>query len=156
MATRSFIFFAEKEPTLDLNVKGIYCHYDGYLEGVGNRLKRDYDSDKKVRKLIALGGIRSLARTINKTKREVIGDIGDKNATLTCSLNMFLNHFKSFGYSDIEYIYLRIGGKWFYSSRCYSGDFDKFIELKDDFMKQIMADYRERIKRYEMKMGRVS
>lgn len=48
----------------DGTVIGIYCHSDGYPEGVGATLKRHYKSESKVRELMALGDISSLGKDI--------------------------------------------------------------------------------------------
>jgi len=42
---------------------GIYCHFDGYEDGVGLTLKTHYTDPEKVNKLIDLGDISSLGRT---------------------------------------------------------------------------------------------
>jgi hypothetical protein len=49
-------------------VKSIYCHWDGYLEGVGATLLKHYDS-AKANHLVALGDLSSLQ-----------ADIGEKHA----------------------------------------------------------------------------
>jgi hypothetical protein len=49
-------------------VKSIYCHWDGYLEGVGATLLKHYDS-AKANHLVALGDMSSLQ-----------ADIGEKHA----------------------------------------------------------------------------
>ena len=49
-------------------VKSIYCHWDGYLEGVGATLLKHYDS-AKANNLVALGDMSSLQ-----------ADIGEKHA----------------------------------------------------------------------------
>ena len=49
-------------------VKSIYCHWDGYLEGVGDTLLKHYDS-AKANHLVALGDMSSLR-----------ADIGEKHA----------------------------------------------------------------------------
>ena len=49
-------------------VKSIYCHWDGYLEGVGATLLKHYDS-AKANHIVALGDMSSLQ-----------ADIGEKHA----------------------------------------------------------------------------
>jgi hypothetical protein len=49
-------------------IKSIYCHWDGYLDGVGNTLLKHYDS-AKANNLVALGDMSSLR-----------ADIGEKHA----------------------------------------------------------------------------
>ena len=55
MATRSTIAMADGD-----NIKAIYCHYDGYPEGVGVTLSNFYNDSDKVAELVALGDISTL------------------------------------------------------------------------------------------------
>ena len=48
--------------------EGVYCHFDGYLEGVGQMLLDHYQDAKKVKKLIALGDLSILAENIAPAK----------------------------------------------------------------------------------------
>lgn len=45
-------------------VTGIYCHFDGYLDGVGATLLKHYSDLDKVKDLIALGSISYLEKSI--------------------------------------------------------------------------------------------
>jgi len=61
MSTRSRIAIENQDGTVD----SIYCHFDGYLSGVGKTLFNHYDKEK-LEKLIELGDISSLGEsTIN-------------------------------------------------------------------------------------------
>jgi len=62
MGTRSTIAIQEGD-----KVKAIYCHWDGYLSGVGTTLIKNYTEPNKVRDLISLGGFSSLEETIEQT-----------------------------------------------------------------------------------------
>ena len=53
MATRSFI----GRLNTDVSVTGIYCHYDGYPEGVGKVLSEHYTDPDKVDSLMSLGDL---------------------------------------------------------------------------------------------------
>jgi hypothetical protein len=44
--------------------QGIYCHWDGYPEGVGKTLKEHYTDPAKIAALIALGDISSLGERV--------------------------------------------------------------------------------------------
>lgn len=44
----------------DGQIKSIYCHSDGYLEGVGDTLRKCYTTTKKIKALLTLGDISSL------------------------------------------------------------------------------------------------
>ena len=62
MATRSFIGILNKDDSVDY----IYCHWDGYVAGVGKVLQEHYTSEKKIDKLLALGDISSLGPKIGR------------------------------------------------------------------------------------------
>jgi hypothetical protein len=56
---------------LDGTIKSIYCHWDGYLDGVGKMLYEHYQDYDKIQSLIRLGnvsGIRENIAPINGTK----------------------------------------------------------------------------------------
>jgi len=53
MATRSRIGKLEK----DGKIKSIYCHFDGYIDGVGEKLKDIYNTEEKIDKLLDLGDL---------------------------------------------------------------------------------------------------
>lgn len=59
MSTRSAIITKTKD-----GYSGVYCHWDGYLEGVGHTLRDHYTDDKKVQELIALGEISILGERV--------------------------------------------------------------------------------------------
>lgn len=60
MSTRSHISIMNDDGSIEL----IYCHWDGYPEGVGQCLVDYYNTEEKARELIALGDISSLERRI--------------------------------------------------------------------------------------------
>jgi len=62
MSTRSRIAIETKSGT----VKSIYCHFDGYVSGVGKTLYNHYDKEK-LEKLIELGDISSLGESTENT-----------------------------------------------------------------------------------------
>lgn len=64
MATRSFIC---KQFSGTGRVRGVYCHYDGYPEGVGQTLIDNYSNDAIVNELLALGALSSLGSTLDNT-----------------------------------------------------------------------------------------
>lgn len=63
MATRSLIGLQEKDGT----IKYVYCHWDGYLEGVGAMLLKHYNTESKLRELLSRGDISTLGETIADT-----------------------------------------------------------------------------------------
>jgi len=63
MSTRSRIAIENQNGS----VKSIYCHFDGYLIGVGRLLKEYYTTQAKVEALIDLGDISALEMTPEST-----------------------------------------------------------------------------------------
>jgi hypothetical protein len=64
MSTRSFIGIQHPDGT----VHGIYCHHDGYLEGVGATLKAHYTTVRQALDLVALGSLSSLGEDLDVTQ----------------------------------------------------------------------------------------
>lgn len=62
MATRSTIAKLNPDGTLT----SIYCHWDGYPDGVGATLKEHYTDPTKIDQLLALGDISSLREDIGE------------------------------------------------------------------------------------------
>ena len=62
MATRSNIGILNQDGTVDY----IYCHFDGYLEHNGKILNEHYNTEGRVRALIELGDLSSLAPEIGE------------------------------------------------------------------------------------------
>ena len=59
MATRSTIWIKEGNKRI-----GVYCHFDGYLQGVGQTLLDYYSKIDKVKQLISHGAISALRENI--------------------------------------------------------------------------------------------
>ena len=70
MSTRSRIGvirgIAEQDGHQAVIVESIYCHFDGYPEGVGQTLIDHWTDPKKVNRLIALGDLSALGTVIGK------------------------------------------------------------------------------------------
>lgn len=60
MATRSFI----GKLNHDGSITGVYCHWDGHPEGVGETLAKHYTNVQKVDQLLDLGDISSLGARV--------------------------------------------------------------------------------------------
>jgi hypothetical protein len=65
MATRSTIAIENNDGT----VSQVYCHWDGYLEGVGKTLLDHYDTREAVEKLLAGGSISSLGEYVSDDEK---------------------------------------------------------------------------------------
>lgn len=63
MSTRSYI----GKLNSDGSVTGVYCHHDGYPDGVGKTLQKHYRDEETVASLIQLGSLSSLERTLSET-----------------------------------------------------------------------------------------
>ena len=118
MSTRSRIAVMHGE-----RVKSIYCHYDGYPEGVGRTLLEHYDS-AKANNLVALGDISVLRPRINPDLFEFhsfenpVEDItvfynrdrGELDCTWTsdASLKEFV-----LNAGHVDYLYVNRNDQWF-------------------------------------------
>lgn len=63
MSTRSVIAIKNEDNTFD----AIYCHFDGYPEGVGKTLKDHYNSKELARALINKGGLSTLDKDLESS-----------------------------------------------------------------------------------------
>jgi hypothetical protein len=110
MATRSRIAIENENGS----VNSIYCHFDGYVDGVGAELQANYTDRSKVEELIALGDISVLRPTIETTEAYHRDRGEDKHSTSYLSVEDLFN----LGFeSSIEYIYcLTKDNKWLVSS----------------------------------------
>jgi len=107
MATRSTIGLK----TSDGKITAIYCHWDGYPEGVGAGLVQFYNTPQQVAELINLGGISSLQDTMEETAKTAYGTPSDSARTFTGEGDWFEN----FNAGE-EYFYLYTEGEgWKYS-----------------------------------------
>jgi len=97
MATRSTIWIENEDGSRD----GIYCHHDGYPDYVGMILKNNYDTDEKIRELISLGGISSLAPTVEETAPQsyyILNHIKNKISFHISKLADIRQHFEEYNY----------------------------------------------------------
>lgn len=62
MSTRSTIAMLQE----DGSIKSIYCHFDGYPNGVGLRLKTHFMDPTKIEQLLSLGDLSVLGAEIGK------------------------------------------------------------------------------------------
>ena len=121
MGTRSFIIV----PNPKGDFSGIYCHWDGYPEGVGKTLEQHYTSKAKIRKLINLGDLSSLKPEIDPTEHHSFNapqsgvciaygrDRGEKNVDKRTKGSL---HELVQIAADMwcEFIYLHFNGVWHY------------------------------------------
>lgn len=108
MATRCNIGIYNKEKR---ELKLTYCHFDGYLKGVGYTLLENYKDEEKINELIDKGYIRALNDTVETTDyfedcfEEITVDItNDSDKWIKDNL----------WDGDLDYIYLWKDSKWKY------------------------------------------
>ena len=63
MATRSTIAVMHEDGT----ISQVYCHYDGYVQGVGKTLVEHYNTSELAEKLVSHGSISALYKRIDPT-----------------------------------------------------------------------------------------
>lgn len=123
MSTRSYIAARTAK-----GFEAIYCHHDGYPEGVGAVLAKHYADDRKVAALLALGDLSSLRPEIGEA-HDFNAACADPNADDRC-----VAFGRDRGDTEIEskvhpsekallegatmswanYVYLWTGGEWLY------------------------------------------
>lgn len=113
----------------DRGIVGMYCHYDGYFDGVGKTLLDHYNTYDQVHELIALsqGAISSLGNEIGPLENMDSNDRMDKNYcvfyresledynTVTLSSELFYTDTRFYTYAKnigCEYAYLFTDNEW--------------------------------------------
>ena len=98
MSTRSRIAIENQNGS----VTSIYCHFDGYISGVGKLLKEYYTTQAKVEALIELGDISALDMTPSST----IAYHRDRNEDLCKTSYLCVEDLFELGFqSGEEYVY---------------------------------------------------
>ena len=98
------------------SVSAVFCHYDGYPEGVGAELLTNYDASEKVDALLAGGPMSSLGPTPEETDYYN----GEDGVETYASIDEYLRVCsKKLGdgedWSDVEYVYLWFNGLWLFA-----------------------------------------
>ncbi len=104
MGTRSMIGRENEDGT----VEAVYCHWDGYPSHNGRILLENYTTFEKTNKLLELGQISSLGKTIEETTF-YCRDRGEKLSPAT----LFENKEKA---NLEEYCYIMKGNRWFWAT----------------------------------------
>jgi hypothetical protein len=109
MATRSTIIY-ERE---DGKFLSIYCHNDGYLEGVGYTLRNYYTNKMKIESLMALGDLSVLKPIVAKGGCVAYGrDRGEEYTSARLYDTLERTLYGSTG----QYIYLFQQGQWHFKT----------------------------------------
>jgi|LauGreDrversion4_2_1035121.scaffolds.fasta_scaffold60805_1 hypothetical protein len=120
MATRSRIAIQNEDGT----VTSIYCHWDGYPENNGNILVSHFKNRDKVKKLIALGSLSSLAPEIEAPEGHTFSDPAeghtvaysrDRGESLDISHHMDADSYFSGDIEEYGYLYT-LEGDWIVKS----------------------------------------
>lgn len=121
MSTRSLIGKVEKNG----KIRAIYCHHDGYLEGVGQTLVDFYSDESKIDDLLNLGDLSSLGETAETFPDYWTGDAasspefcisyrdrGESNVDAK-EYDSERDFYKAADSLWAEYIYLFKNGEWY-------------------------------------------
>lgn len=108
MATRSFIAMLDE---FSDEYHAMYCHWDGYPEGVGVTLRDYFNRGTEVYELIQLGGISVLNEGYGETA--VQGNINGDSPKVFRVFGELLNYYRGCG---CEYGYVFSDSKW----QCYA------------------------------------
>ena len=118
MATRSAIGVR----THDGKIKAVYCHWDGYIEGVGATLLNFYKDVFKVHQLLDKGHISSLESTIKATNFYAEGEgLKDNEPVVVPNTDEMVEYF-----DGCEYFYVFEDDYWTVST---GGNFAKLIDV---------------------------
>lgn len=124
MSTRSRIGILNEDGT----VTSVYCHWDGYPDGVGLGLVEDHNSEEAARALIALGNLSSVGRGRVTAYVRDRGEDMEDNAAETHPIDRWPD-------SGMEYAYLWRNGGWLVAPNSYGptvGDFGAtFVSIPD-------------------------
>jgi len=123
MSTNSNIAIEDKE-TKVLTV--VYCHWDGYLEGVGAELLEQYNNLGMAEELVKRGDMSSLGNYYIDWERE--SETWERNKP-----KIYQNEYALMsdlrGDVSIEYIYLFRDGRWFVSEQICKDDKNAYMDF---------------------------
>jgi hypothetical protein len=90
-------------------VKTVYCHWDGYLEGVGATLLNDFNTQEKAEALVALGDLSSVAGGVeayHRDRGEAWSAVAPRDTKSVLGLRARINTLQ-------EYNYIFSQGAWY-------------------------------------------
>ena len=113
MSTRSLIGIMNK----DGSITNVYCHFDGYLDGVGITLVEHYDTEEKIYELLERGDMSSLGEDIMSCKfYKDRGEDGVDAGSIPAGVPNIKDVYYEGGHlSWADYVYLFEDGKWYYA-----------------------------------------
>lgn len=103
MSTNATVRIREK----DGSEKGIYVHWDGYVEHTGVTLQLAYNTEEKVRELIALGNLSILGYYVNPKTSTHSFDNPDKDVCVAYHRDRGedLEFYNNYGEQEFNYIF---------------------------------------------------
>jgi hypothetical protein len=108
MSTRSRIGVLNENGSIE----SVYCHSDGYPEGVGETLTSNYNSEEKAREIISLGDLSFLGDDLTSGNTAAYGrdrgedDVGSKKSRTEKGFITLTSE------TGGEYAYLFTAGHW--------------------------------------------
>lgn len=117
MATRSTIALEFADGT----VQQVYCHFDGYLDGVGAQLRAEFTDPFKLRDLIDGGDMSSIGEPYT-ARGESIDD------TKARSFQNFDDYVRNCDCEEYDYILRQVNGQPVWFVRCYA-TYDAWLTL---------------------------
>ncbi len=124
MSTRSSIAVQKSDGT----VEAVYCHFDGYLDGVGATLKKSFATQELAEGLVALGDLSSVMSAENLGEVKAYSrDLGEPFEDVAPRKYSDMDEYYARVGSDIGdngYRYIFSGGKWLAwgpYGKCYYG-----------------------------------
>jgi hypothetical protein len=132
----------------DGGITAIYCHYDGYVEGVGRILNEHYQDPEKIKKLLSIGDLSVLAEEIGETNSFDPGmrvggvclfytrDGGEKEALAKKFHNLFNaeNHYISTDYYYVFEPTSKDTGVWTFKRGGFKGGYTNLAEyIQEEF-----------------------
>jgi hypothetical protein len=133
MGTRSTIALEYADGTVDQ----IYCHWDGYLDHNGKILAEHYSDPFKLRQLMDLGDMSSLAERVGTQHAFEKAPEGectfygrDRNEKGVGAKNFidFEDYIDNHQYEEYEYILREVEGKAVWFVKCHSADYVTLAE----------------------------
>lgn len=97
MSTRCYAGIKNVDGTVEVT----YSHFDGYPEVTGMNLLEGFNSVEQMKKLLTLGGVLSIEKTFEETKRSAYND--EELVLKFASVQDLNKHLKD---GFIEYVYL--------------------------------------------------
>lgn len=146
MSTRSLIGMVVPK-----GIKSIYCHYDGYLEGVGRKLVLHYSNQQKIEALMALGDLSSLREHV-APPQGVSHSYGDpaKGVCVAYGRDRLEHDTEARNCKNLsqflsldrwqEYAYLWTGSEWRYSTEFNEKSIDQMRSLNIDVITKVAIE----------------